>query len=145
VLLAGARDTALAAVVADSAWTDEHAQLDRMDRLPVGHLAVPALPYEPALVDALVGARMEDARPLATIGRIAPRAVLLIHSANDANATTPLSGERALYAAAGMPKEEWIAPSGGHAGALAAQPTDYATHVLAFFGRYLGVPLRAGA
>jgi pimeloyl-ACP methyl ester carboxylesterase len=139
-LLAAAREDAIAAVVADSAWSDEHAQLDRMGRLPVGPVTVPALPYEPALVDGLVGSRLADARPVAVIGHITPRAVLLIHSADDANATTPLSGERALYAAARMPKEEWIAPSGGHAGALAAHPSAYTARVLDFFAQYLGAP-----
>jgi dipeptidyl aminopeptidase/acylaminoacyl peptidase len=139
-LLAAAREPAIAAVVADSAWTDEHAQIDRMGTLPAGRLAIPMLPYEPALVDALIGARLEDTRPLSAIRRIAPRAVLLIHSADDQNATTPLAGEATLYAAAGMPKEQWIAPSGGHTGALTAHPADYQRHVLAFFAAYLGAP-----
>lgn len=142
VLLAAAREPALVAVVADSAWTDEHAQIERMRTLPAGPLAIPALPYEPALVDTLIGARLEDARPVDAIERIAPRAVLLIHSADDHNSTTPLAGERALYAAAGMPKAQWIAPSGGHAGALGAHPVEYQRQVLAFFLKYLGDPLQ---
>lgn len=140
VILAAAREPRLAAVVADSAWADEQPQLDRMGRVPLGPLAVPVLPYEPALVDVLVGADLAQVSPLAAIPRIAPRAVLLIHSADDANTTTPLSGERALYAAAGEPKQQWIAPSGGHAGALAAHPAEYQQHVLAFFAQYLGSP-----
>ncbi|HEY7983006.1 MAG TPA: alpha/beta fold hydrolase [Ktedonobacterales bacterium] len=139
-LLAAAREPGLAAVVADSAWTDERPQLDRMGAVPAGPLALPVLPYEPALVDALIGARLEATQPLRVIARIAPRAVLLIHSADDGNATTPLAGERALFAAAGAPKAEWIAPSGGHAGALHAHPAEYQAHVLAFFAAYLGVP-----
>jgi len=137
-LLAAAREPGIAAVVADSAWADEGPQLARMGSIPVGPLAVPVLPYEPALVGALAGADLRDVSPLAEIGKIAPRAVLLIHSADDANATTPLAGERALYAAAGRPKAEWIAPSGGHVGALAAHPAGYQARVLAFFGEYLG-------
>lgn len=140
VLLAAAREPALAAVVADSAWTDEHAQLDHMATLRIGPLALPVLPYEPALVDRLIGARLEGTQPLAVIGQIAPRAVLLIHSADDGNTTTPLAGEQALYAAAGQPKFQWIAPSGGHVGALHAHPADYQSHVLAFFAVYLGAP-----
>lgn len=137
VLLAAAREPSLAAVVADSAWTDEHAQLDRMGSLPLGPLAVPALPYEPALVDALIGAHLADARPIGAIAQIAPRAVLLISAADDTNTTTPLAGVRQLYTAAGQPKDEWIAPSGGHAGALFAHPEEYEARVLAFFGTYL--------
>lgn len=140
VLLAAAREPRLAAVVADSAWADESFQLDRMGSIPLGPLAVPVLPYEPALANALTGADLRMVSPLAAVQRVAPRAVLLIHSADDANATTPLSGERALYAAAGKPKQEWIAPSGGHAGALNAHPAEYEQHVLAFFAHYLGAP-----
>lgn len=143
VLLAAAREPELAAVVADSAWADEQPQLARMSSVSLGPVAVPLLPYEPALVDTLIGARLETTSPLAVIGRIAPRAVLLIAAADDRNALTPLSGERALFAAAGQPKAEWIAPSGGHAGALAAHPADYQRQVLAFFAAYLapvGIP-----
>jgi pimeloyl-ACP methyl ester carboxylesterase len=138
VLLAAAREPKLAAVVADSAWADEGPQLARMGSVPLGPAAVPVLPYEPALVGALVGTDLHAVSPLAAIPHIAPRAVLLIHSADDGNTTTPLSGEHALYAAAGQPKQEWIAPSGGHAGALAAHPAEYQQRVLAFFAMYLG-------
>lgn len=140
VLSAAAREPALSAVVADSAWADEQPQLDRMGSVPVGPLALPVLPYEPALADALIGAHLAAASPVDDIARIAPRAVLLIHSADDQNATTPLSGEARLYAAAGQPKAQWIAPSGGHTGALFAHPDEYKRRVLDFFGRYLGAP-----
>ncbi len=140
VLLAAAQEPALDAVVADSAWTDEHAQIDRMYALPAGSLTLPALPYEPGLVDRLIGARLASARPIDVVGRIAPRAVLLIHSADDHNATTPLSGEQALFAAAGQPKQQWVSPSGGHIGALSTHPAEYVARVLAFFAMYLGAP-----
>lgn len=139
VLSAAAREPAIAAVVADSAWTDEQAQLDRMVSVPVGPLSLPVIPYEPIVVDALIGAHLASTRPIDDIRRIAPRAVLLIHSADDQNTTTPLSGEQQLYAAAGQPKQQWVAPSGGHTGALSAHPEEYERLVLDFFGRYLSV------
>jgi pimeloyl-ACP methyl ester carboxylesterase len=137
VLLAAAREPALVAIVADSAWADEHPQLDRMSNVPLGRFSLPVLPYEPALVDALIGARLEATSPSAAIGKIGPRAVFLIHSADDRNTTTPLTGEVRLYAAAGQPKQQWIVPSGGHAGALAAHPAEYQQRVLAFLAQYL--------
>jgi pimeloyl-ACP methyl ester carboxylesterase len=140
VLLAAAREPALAAVIADSVWADEQPQLDRMGGIPIGPLAVPVLPYEPALVNALIGADLGATRPLAVVGSIAPRAVMFIHSADDTNVTTPLSGEQALYAAAGSPKVEWVAPSGGHGGALNAHPDEYQRRTLDFFRVYLGAP-----
>jgi fermentation-respiration switch protein FrsA (DUF1100 family) len=133
VLLAAAREPALQAVVADSAWADENGQLDRMDHFS----AIPLLPYEPLVINGLIGADLAATRPLDVISQIAPRAVMLIHSADDTNTTTPLSGEQRLYQAAHAPKEQWIAPSGGHAGAIHAHPAEYKEHVLAFFMQYL--------
>lgn len=137
VLLAAAREPGLGAVVADSAWTDEQGQLDRLGTQHLGPLTVPLPPYGPALADLLAGGRIENVRPLAVISQIAPRAVLLIASADDANTLTPPADSHELYAAAGDPKGLWIAPSGGHAGALAAHPSDYEQHVLSFFAAYL--------
>jgi alpha-beta hydrolase superfamily lysophospholipase len=137
VLLAAAREAALLATVADSAWADTSAQLAWMDSISRPPFTLPLLPYGPALADALVGGDIAATRPVDVIGQIAPRAVLLIHAADDQNATTSLSGERRLYAAAGQPKEQWIVPHGGHVGALNAYPQEYQQHVLAFFAQYL--------
>ena len=131
-LLAAARDPGIAAVIADSSWADERVQLDRMSAVQAGPIAMPLLPYEPALVDALIGGRLEDARPRDVIARIAPRPVLFIHSADDQNVTTPLADAQAMFAAAGQPKDMWIAPRGGHAGAFGANREEYVHRVLAF-------------
>ena len=137
-LIAAARDTRIEAVIADSSWADERVQLARMSSVQVGPVAVPLLPYEPFVVDAMVGGRLEDARPRDEIARIAPRPLLLIHSADDQNATTPLADGQALYAAAGEPKDIWVAPRGGHAGAMGANRDEYRRRVLAFLARAFG-------
>jgi alpha-beta hydrolase superfamily lysophospholipase len=137
VLLAAAREPALVATIADSAWADESGQTNRMGIIDRPPFSLPVLPYEQILVDGLIGARLADVRPVAVIGQIAPRAVLLIHSADDANTTTPLVGEQRLYAAAGDPKQQWIAPHGGHVGAFDAYPDEYKRRVLTFFASYL--------
>ncbi len=136
-LMAAAREPAIAATVADSAWVDESAQIEHMGNISRSPFTLPLLPYEPALVDMLIGAHLADSRPIAVIARIAPRAVFLIHSADDHNTTTPLAGEHQLYAAAGNPKQQWIAPSGGHVGAIKAHTVEYKQRVLAFFSHYL--------
>lgn len=137
-LLAAARDPDIGAVVADSAWADERVQIDRMLTLAVGPLRIPLVPYEPALIDTLVGGRLEDARPRDEVVRIAPRPVLFIHSADDQNATTSLEDARLMFASAGDPKEMWIAPSGGHAGAFGANRQEYVRRVTDFLARALG-------
>ncbi|OLD11615.1 MAG: hypothetical protein AUJ06_00215 [Chloroflexi bacterium 13_1_40CM_3_70_6] len=137
-ILAAADDPEIGAVVADSAWTDQDFQLSRLSFISLGPARVPLPPYGVAAVNAMVGADVARARPGEAIARIAPRPVLLIHSADDDNATTPVAGARALYAAAGEPKELWIAPRGGHVGAIGAFPDEYRARVLAFLGRAFG-------
>jgi len=133
-ILAAAADANISAVVADSPWTDQDLQLSRLSFLPIGSLRVPLPSYGIAAVNALVGADVTKARPLDAIARIAPRPILLIHSADDDNATTPVEGSRKLFAAAGEPKSLWIAPRGGHVGAINASPVEYRARVLDFLG-----------
>ena len=133
-ILAAAADPNISAVVADSPWTDQDLQLSRLSFLPIGSLRVPLPPYGIAAVNALVGADVTKARPLDAIARISPRPILLIHSADDDNVTTPVEGSRKLFAAAGEPKNLWIAPRGGHVGAINASPVEYRARVLDFLG-----------
>jgi len=131
-ILAAAEDPAISAVIADSAWTDQDALLSRLSFVPVGPARIPLPPYGIAAVNALVGTDVTKARPLEVISKIAPRPILLIHSADDDNATTPVEGARQLFAAAGDPKELWVAPRGGHVGAINAFPDEYRARVVAF-------------
>jgi pimeloyl-ACP methyl ester carboxylesterase len=131
-ILAAAADPRIAAVVADSAWTSQDFTLSRLDTLPLGPIRLPLVPYSGALVNALVGADVHAARPIDAIARVSPRPVLLIHSADDENATTTPDGARRLYEAAAAPKDLWMAPRGGHAGAINAVPDEYRSRVLGF-------------
>jgi pimeloyl-ACP methyl ester carboxylesterase len=131
-ILAAADDPDISAVIADSAWTDQDFQLARLSFVQAGPIRVPLVPYGVGAVNALVGADVTKARPLDAIARISPRPILLIHSADDENATTPVEGARRLFAAAGEPKQLWVAPRGGHVGALTAFPAEYRARVLDF-------------
>jgi pimeloyl-ACP methyl ester carboxylesterase len=131
-ILAAANDPDVSAVVADSAWTDQDFQLSRLSSLPLGPLRLPLPPYGPGAVNLLVGADVARARPLEAIARISPRPILLIHSADDDNATTPVESARRLFAAAGEPKQLWVAPRGGHVGAFNAFPDEYRGRVVMF-------------
>jgi pimeloyl-ACP methyl ester carboxylesterase len=136
-ILAAADDPNITAVIADSAWTDQDLQLARLGFIDVAGQRIPLSPLGVPAVNAMVGADVTKARPLAVVGRIAPRPILLIHSADDENATTPLAGAQKLYDAAGRPKELWIAPRGGHVGAINAFPDEYRSRVLAFLASSL--------
>ena len=80
----------------------------------------------------MVGVDVTKARPLDAISRISPRPILLIHSADDDNATTPLDGARRLFAAAGEPKDLWVAPRGGQNDELRIRGIKRHARVLAF-------------
>jgi dipeptidyl aminopeptidase/acylaminoacyl peptidase len=67
--------------------------------------------------------------PIDAIGRISPRAVLLIFGEHEV-----ASGHaRDQFAAAGEPKALWILPGLGHGGYIQAQPAEYEARVAAFF------------
>ena len=131
-LLAAAEDERIQAVIADSSWADEGVQLEHMGSIPIGPFSVPVLPYEAPLLDTLIGGRLEDARPVDVVARIAPRSLLLIHAMDDQNATTPPADAERLFANAGQPKDFWRVPTGGHVGALRVYPDEYRTRVLTF-------------
>ena len=131
-ILACAEDTRVRAVVADSPWIDEFVQLQHMYSLPVGPLSVPLLPYEPAFVDSMIGGRLEDAVPIVAATKIPPRRLLLIHSLDDGNATTPVAGSERIQHVAGETVELWLVPSGGHVGAIRSFHEDYVRRVMTF-------------
>jgi dipeptidyl aminopeptidase/acylaminoacyl peptidase len=131
-LLAAAKDDRIQAVIADSSWADERVQISRMGSVPLGPLSVAVLPYEAALVDALAGGRLEDARPIDVVDQIAPRSLLLIHSMDDGNTTTPFADAEQLFSRARQPKDFWQVPTGGHAGALHSHRDEYEARVIAF-------------
>lgn len=136
-LVAAGKNHGVRATVADSAFTDQNAVIERLDRLSFGGMALPLAPIAPFVVNFIGGVTVSNFRPIDVIGRIAPRAILLIHSRHDSNPTTPLSGALRLRRAARAPVALWIAPRGDHAGAFAAQPAQYIRRVVAFFRAYL--------
>jgi pimeloyl-ACP methyl ester carboxylesterase len=74
----------------------------------------------------------DEAAPVHLIGRISPRPIFLIHG--DADQLIPVSDARALYAAAGDPKQLWVVPGAVHdGGAYAAVPDEYRRRVIAFW------------
>ncbi len=138
-IAAAARTPSILATVADSSYVNQLPVVERLDTLRLGPLRLPLAPIAPWMVDRLLGAPLADFSPIKDVARLAPRALLLIHSRHDEDPTTPLSGALELYRAAGHPVYLWIAPRGGHAEAYDTQPNEYRRHVLAFLRRYLTI------
>jgi hypothetical protein len=76
------------------------------------------------------GYRFAAVRPLDVVGCISPRPLLLIHGQDDR--TVPAEHARQLYAAAGEPKELWIAPGTPHCGAYFDDRAHYVRKVAYF-------------
>ncbi len=138
-IAAAARTPSVLATVADSSYVNQLPVVERLNTLRLGPLRLPLAPIAPWTVDRLLGAPLANFSPIRDVARIAPRALLLIHSRHDGDPTTPLSGALTLYHAAGRPVSLWIAPRGGHAEAYDAQPNTYRQQVLAFLRRYLAM------
>jgi pimeloyl-ACP methyl ester carboxylesterase len=135
-ILAAAREPAIAALVADSSFT---AGADVVAHGVRSTLRIPPRPLVLAadeVVSRRHGYRFSQARPIDAISKIAPRPVLIIHGANDS--ITPASHAHALYAAAGEPRQLWVAPEVEHCGAYFADRPAYCRRVIGFFDQYLG-------
>ena len=135
-LVVAADDQRVRAVCADSAFSDPLAVLadgvERVLRIPGAVLTAPVA----ALLARRTGARLSDFQPLAAVGRVAPRPLLLIHG--DQDAAVPPSHARHLYDAAGEPRQLWIVPGARHVGAYFADREQYLLRVREFFLRALG-------
>ncbi|MEM9177590.1 MAG: alpha/beta fold hydrolase [Myxococcota bacterium] len=134
VILAAARDPDIDAVVAENPFASIEALID------FGARQVPQ-PFRWALVRATAWRTFGTSgtpAPIDVVGRIAPRPLLILHGDADSVIDAPQS-ER-LFAAAGAPKDLWIAPGADHTQVYDVHPEEYARRVLAFFA-----PLRAGS
>jgi alpha-beta hydrolase superfamily lysophospholipase len=132
----GADDPRVRAVCADSAFADPVGLLQesirRQLRLPAAVLADPVI----ALLARRTGARLADFRPVAAVGCLAPRPLLLIHG--DADTSVPVEHAHRLHRAAGDPKNLWVLSGVVHVGAYFADRSTYVTRVVDFFDRSLG-------
>ncbi|HLJ69069.1 MAG TPA: prolyl oligopeptidase family serine peptidase [Chloroflexota bacterium] len=135
---AATRTPLIRAVIADSPYVDDRREIDRLNQLHAGPLSLPLAPIGRWVVDRLLGFSTAAFSPLGDVRRLGSRGLLLIHSRYDANPTTPLADAEALYHADSAFASLWIAPLGGHAGAIDAQPRAYRSHVIPFLRGYLG-------
>ncbi len=83
-------------------------------------------------------ANLFSADPLRWVDQIAPRPLLIMHAANDAD--VPEGQARRLYAAARAPKELWIVPNAIHRGIENVARDEYRQRVVDFFSRVFAVP-----
>jgi fermentation-respiration switch protein FrsA (DUF1100 family) len=125
-----ASDPRVRAVCTDCAFDDPLRVLGqgvrRTLRIPGPVLTAPV----GAALALRTGARLSGFAPLASVGRIAPRPLLIIHGGADGS--VPPDHGRRLHAAAGAGAELWIQPGVGHCGGYDADREAYVRRVTGF-------------
>jgi fermentation-respiration switch protein FrsA (DUF1100 family) len=132
-LMGAARSREVRAVVAESPFARLDHAVNNHFRAKLGILAPAFAAPTQWIGERLIGTRCAEVAPVAEIGRIAPRPVLLIQ--DGADCLCPPEETRALMAAAGNPKELWTVPKADHIMALPTAPEEYERRVTAFFDR----------
>ena len=144
LLLAAAIEPGIRAMVSDSAYAEIVPILEReiakRSVAPIGRVPGVLAPAALVMARLFYGVDFFAARPVATIARIAPRPILLIHGTADDY--VPISNFRELNAAAtsasGAHVTTWIVPNARHAQAFKKAGAEYVTRVVAFFDAALG-------
>jgi fermentation-respiration switch protein FrsA (DUF1100 family) len=135
VLMGAARRPDVKAVISESPF----AQLDHAIHNHFRHVFGPGAILMEGPVrwfgEKMIGARSGAISPVNEIGRISPRAVLLIQDEDDY--LCPPAETRALFAACGEPKQLWSVPHAGHIMAMETEPAEYEKRIDTFFDKYL--------
>jgi alpha-beta hydrolase superfamily lysophospholipase len=129
-----APDLPVAAVVADAPFAELHHPV--ASRLKQAGYPLADLGARAIVLGGALRARSRLPDPIRAVGRISPRALLLV--APQADELISWHQSQKLLAAAGEPKELYIVPGAGHAGAYTTAPEAYRSRVLGFLERYLG-------
>lgn len=134
IAIVSAPDLPVAAVVADAAFAELHHPV--ASRMRQAGYPLAGIGARLVVVGAGLRARSRLTDPIRAVGRIAPRALLLIAPHDDRLISWRQSVR--LFEAARDPKELAVVGGAGHAEAYAVDPGAYQERVLAFLERHLG-------
>ena len=133
VARAAALDSRLEAVVIASSFSSlPEAVEDAFDDMSI----FPSWPFGPLLIslaERRVGLEIGQVNSARDLASIKPRAVLLIHGAEDA--LFPVRHAQRMYQAAGEPKELWVIQGFGHGNPAVEFRAEYRVRVVDFFER----------
>ncbi len=140
-IITAAKDERIKAVVAEASYPHLQDALEARFRFVVGRAS--KLIAHPVKWWAQKWMNFEplDVSPINDIGRIGPRAVLIIQGQQDL--LVRWQDGAALYAAAQEPREIWLLKRAGHAACLKDSPAEYAKRITEFFDRHLGSQIDA--
>ena len=136
VILAGARDERIDAVISENSFTriEDLLQDTGMMRQVPGQLRGPMI----RLALWRMGSGPRDG-PIDHVAAIAPRPLFLLHGKAD-NAIPFEHSERILQAAGHPTAELWLPEDAGHAAIINRWPDEYATRIHRFIRRAVGSP-----
>lgn len=136
-IMVAAGDERLGAVAVDSIYSNledslaHHlTMLYRLPRVPFGFFVNTAYRLR-------FGVWPSRMAPIASVGRISPRPILIIHGEQDPR--MPANAARALFEAAGNPKDLWMVPTGEHLGGFYLHPETYLRRLIGFFDSHLSL------
>ncbi len=132
-IVGAARHPELEAVAAESPFTRTRQTVTHFARLFYGIPEFPFMYLAFFLTRLRLGVSLWNFSPLAEIGKIAPRPLLLIHAGRDLR--MPTRDIHALIAAAGEPKELWVVPGADHGEPWMLDPAEYERRLVEFFRR----------
>jgi dipeptidyl aminopeptidase/acylaminoacyl peptidase len=139
-LIAGGEDPRIAAVWADSSWTD-------VDQLLGRYLAMAGRPrgLGPgviAMARIVAGDDLRSLSPLVEVTRYRGRALAIVHGGSDPDLPPAFARtlRSAAQAAGNALVASWIVPGAGHTEAAYLRPVEYEARLTRFFGQALGVP-----
>jgi fermentation-respiration switch protein FrsA (DUF1100 family) len=130
-IMGAARRPEVRAVIADSPFAS-HTDIVRYRVRRV--LRVSGEPFATVadhLLPHIAGYRGSDVMPLRDVAAIAPRPLLIIHGTADTS--IPYEHAVQVYAAAGEPKELWLAEGATHCGAYFLDRGVYCSRIVQFF------------
>lgn len=134
-IMAAARYPDLKATIAESAYTSMEDNITTGVRDLAG---LPPFPFAPLIIfwgEWEANMKMSQVKPVAEIGTISPRAIMLVHGEQDG--LIPVANAHELYAAAREPKELYLIPNAGHQDMVAPGGAAYAEAITTFFNKYL--------
>ncbi|MCC6629733.1 MAG: alpha/beta fold hydrolase [Chloroflexi bacterium] len=132
-LLGAADELAIRAVATDGAFCRQEERIRATWRRRMHLPPTPFVELAERVVERRHGFRFRDVDALATVGRIAPRPLLLIHAADDT--VVPVEDVHRLAAAAGAAAEVWVIPGVAHCCGYFADRAAYCARLVAFFDR----------
>jgi pimeloyl-ACP methyl ester carboxylesterase len=128
---AAARFPQIRGVVADSTYADLAKAIARTQWMAYH---IPRIPLGQVVIWATAGrlrCRLSTLSPIAVVGKIAPRPLLIIHGMKD-KWILPAEAQ-ALFQAAGEPKAFWLVPEAEHVGSFYTDREEYIRRVEEFF------------